>query len=163
MTRTTAPVILGGRLRGLRLVVPPGLDTRPTRAAVREAVFGMLGEALEGARVLDLYAGSGAFGLEALSRGAAHVTFVEQAPRALAALRANLAASHAEPGEFSLLAADCQRFVPPEGQSWDLVLADPPYALRDPLPAAVCGPPALAAHGRLLVECSSARIAPVAL
>jgi 16S rRNA (guanine966-N2)-methyltransferase len=158
-----APVISGGRLRGLQLVVPPGLDTRPTRAAVREAMFGMLGDLVVEARVLDLYAGSGALGLEALSRGAKHVTFVEQAPRALSALRSNLAAARVTPGQFTLLATDCQHLLPPAGTGYDIVIADPPYALRDPVPASACRPSVLAADGRLLVECSSARIPPVTL
>jgi len=163
MTRSSAPTISGGRLRGLRLQVPPGLDTRPTRAAVREAMFGMLGDVVMGARVLDLYAGSGALGLEALSRGARHVTFVEHAPRAIAALRANVQAAHLATDEWSLLIVDCQRIVPPAGARYDLVLADPPYALFDPVPAVVCAPPVLAPSARLLAECSSARIAPVVL
>jgi 16S rRNA (guanine966-N2)-methyltransferase len=162
-TNSSSPAIIGGRLRGLRLEVPAGLDTRPTRAAVREAMFGMLGEAVCGASVLDLYAGSGALGLEALSRGARHVTFVEQAPRALAALRLNLRAARLAPEEWTLLVADCQRFVPPQGARYDLVLADPPYALRDPVPPSACTPAVLAPGGRLLAECSSARIAPVVL
>ncbi len=163
MIRSSSPTISSGRLRGLRLAVPPGLDTRPTRAAVREAMFGMLGDLVAGARVLDLYAGSGALGLEALSRGATHVTFVERAPRAVAALRANAEAARLRPDEWSLLVADCQRIVPPAGAQYDLVFADPPYALFDPVPAAACQAPVFAPEARLLAECSSARIAPVVL
>src|SRR5579859_1944240 len=83
--------VIAGELGGRRLRSPRGEATRPTSGRVREALFSMLGE-IDGARVLDLFAGSGALGIEALSRGAASATFVEHAPPALAALRANLAA-----------------------------------------------------------------------
>src|SRR6185295_5984670 len=82
--------IVAGRWRGRRLVAPRGRDTRPTSDRVREALFSILGP-LEGERVLDLFAGSGALGLEALSRGAASATLVERAPAALRALRDNVA------------------------------------------------------------------------
>src|SRR5947209_1627120 len=81
--------VIAGELGGRRLRSPRGEATRPTSERVREAVFSMLGE-LGGLRVLDLFAGSGALGIEALSRGAAAATFVERSPRALAALRANI-------------------------------------------------------------------------
>ena len=83
--------VIAGELGGRRLQTARGDATRPTAERVREALFSMLGE-LDGAVVLDLFAGSGALGIEALSRGAARATFVERAPRALAALRANIAA-----------------------------------------------------------------------
>jgi 16S rRNA (guanine966-N2)-methyltransferase len=83
--------VIAGRFRGRRLTAPRGSGTRPTADRVREALFSMLGE-IEGASVLDLFAGTGALGIEALSRGAASAVFVERDPAALAALRANLAA-----------------------------------------------------------------------
>jgi 16S rRNA (guanine966-N2)-methyltransferase len=81
--------VVAGRLGGRRLRAPRGAGTRPTSEKVREALFAMLG-AVDGARVLDLFAGTGALGIEALSRGAAAAVFVEHDPRALAALSANL-------------------------------------------------------------------------
>ena len=85
--------VVAGSARGRRLQTPPGLDVRPTTDRVREATFNALGSmgVVDGARVLDLFAGSGALGIEALSRGAEHVTFVDTSPRALEAVRANLA------------------------------------------------------------------------
>src|SRR5437764_414764 len=83
--------IVAGVLGGRRIVAPPGRGTRPTSDRVREALFSILGaDAVEGARVLDLFAGSGALGIEALSRGAASATFVESDPRAAAAIDRNL-------------------------------------------------------------------------
>jgi 16S rRNA G966 N2-methylase RsmD len=101
------------------------------------------------------------------------VTFVEQSPRALAALRRNLAAAAQAAGRFPeapgdaagtlVLAGDGTRFLPPPGACFDIVLADPPYALFDPLPESVCRAPALAPGARVLLECAAARIAPVRL
>src|SRR3954447_9655647 len=88
--------VIAGTYGGRRLRAPAGTDTRPTSDRVREALFSVLGERVEGARVLDLFAGSGALGIEALSRGAAGATFVDSAPAALKAVRANLAALGAE-------------------------------------------------------------------
>lgn len=157
----TAPVIAGGRLRGVRLEVAGQGVTRPIRTRVREALFSIVAARLPGARVLDLYAGSGALGLEALSRGAAHATFVERDPRALACLRRNLAACRLAAHEHELRVADAQSFVPLEPVH--LVLADPPFALRDPLAPALLAPGALVPGGLLVLEQPSERIAPLAL
>jgi len=154
-------VICGGRLRGVRLAVPPGLSTRPTRSRVREALFSIVAAQLPGARVLDLYAGSGALGLEALSRGAAHATFVERDARAVACLRRNIAACRLQPQEHALLVADAQGLLPT--QPFDLVLADPPFALRDPVPPALRRAGALAEGGLLVLEQPGERIAPLRL
>ena len=155
----TTPVIHGGRLRGLKLAVPEGRSTRPTRSRVREALFSIVAPRLAGARVADLYAGSGALGLEALSRGAAHVTFVEHEARALSCLRRNLQAARLAPEQYTLLTSDAQRLQadPP----FDLVLVDPPFALREPLPPALLQPGALAAGALLVLEQPSERIAPL--
>ncbi len=120
--------VIAGRLGGRRLAAPRGLDTRPTSDRVREALFMAL-EPLEGLRVVDLYAGSGALGIEALSRGAAHADFVDSDARALAALRANLEALELRgvsrvwrlplPGGLARLAGAIA--------AADLVLLDPPY------------------------------------
>ncbi|MQA14116.1 MAG: 16S rRNA (guanine(966)-N(2))-methyltransferase RsmD [Pseudonocardiaceae bacterium] len=138
MTRIVAGVA-GGR----RLQVPPG-GTRPTSERVREAVFSTLQSRvdLDGARVLDLYAGSGALGLEALSRGAAHVRFVESDRRAATILRRNVDALGLPGGEVTVGAVETVLRSGPRsdpGQAYDVVLADPPYALAGGALAAALG------------------------
>ena len=159
MSRPSAPVISGGSLRGLRLQVPPGLSTRPTRALVRQALFSMLGERVRDAEVLDLYAGSGALGLEALSRGAARATFVESDPRALAALRHNIATCRLPVERAEVAGLEVARWQPPQGRSFDIVLADPPYALRGPLPEVLQQSGVLSADAWLILEGPQSRIA----
>ena len=119
--------IIAGEWRGRPIEAPPGMATRPTADRVRETLFSMLTSRLgsfEDLRVADLFAGSGALGLEALSRGAAHATFVESAPQAIAALRRNAdklgAADRAQLLSVSALAL-------PRSQPFDLIFADPPY------------------------------------
>jgi len=118
-------------------VAPGGSDTRPTTDRVRESIFNALGsiEAMTGARAIDLFAGSGAMGIEALSRGASTVTFVERDPVALDALRANLeatgVASH-DPGVARVVAGDaldwCRSHASGDPSGWwDVALCDPPY------------------------------------
>src|SRR5581483_3845711 len=104
--------IVAGTWRGRTLIAPPGTSTRPTADRVRQALFDMLLHApwggrdtIEGATVLDVFAGTGAFGLEALSRGAAHASFIEHDHAALAALRVNIAACRAQE-RCSVLAID---------------------------------------------------------
>jgi 16S rRNA (guanine966-N2)-methyltransferase len=121
--------VVSGSAGGRRLVTPAGSDTRPTSDRVREATFNALGslDALAGARVLDLFAGSGALGIEALSRGAAHVTFVDPDRAARAAVEANLATcGFADRGR--VVATTAERFLADPGERWDLALLDPPYA-----------------------------------
>ena len=125
--------IVAGAWRGRTLTVPPGQTTRPTADRVRQALFDMLlhapwgGRALiEGAHVLDAFAGTGALGLEALSRGAAHATFVEQDRAALAALRVNIAACRATE-RCTVEAGDLLRL--PAGSGFGLIFLDPPYGL----------------------------------
>ena len=123
--------VVSGDLGGRKLVTPSGSDTRPTSDRVREAMFNSLFslDAIEGARVLDAFAGSGALGIEALSRGALHATFVESGRDALAALRENLetlqldAQGRVVPGNAL---AHLERAAA-EGHHYDLVLLDPPY------------------------------------
>jgi 16S rRNA (guanine966-N2)-methyltransferase len=119
--------IIGGSLRNSRLEVPelPGL--RPTPERVRETLFNWLAPVLDGARCLDLCAGTGALGIEALSRGAASVQFVERDAQAAQALRANLARLKAAGGQVAMLEA--QAFLRGAGQPYDLVFLDPPFAL----------------------------------
>jgi len=123
--------ITSGLLRNRRFQVPER-EVRPTMEAVREAVFSALGGSCEGWRVLDLFAGSGALGLEAWSRGAESVTFVEQSPQVFAVLRKNIAELETEGlGETRCIKADALRWSERAGERFDLILADPPYDLPD--------------------------------
>ena len=119
--------IVAGAARGRRLVAPKGEDTRPTADRAKEALFASLQSVLVDARVLDLFAGSGALGLEALSRGAAGVTFVERDRAALQAIATNIAAVGL-PGT-EVVAQPVARALAQElpGAPFDLVLLDPPY------------------------------------
>lgn len=128
LARTAVTRIVSGNWRGRRLVVPAGTDVRPTAERVREAWLSILAPEIAGARVLDLFAGSGALGLEALSRGAAHATFVEMHASPLAALRANIASLDAA-GQSTVHRADAVRFVASLAPAaFDVALADPPFA-----------------------------------
>ncbi len=117
--------VVAGRFGGRRIEAPPGRDTRPTSDRVREALFSILGPAVEGARVLDLYAGSGALGIEALSRGASSATFVDSAPRAVAAVRRNLESLGVE---ATVERADAVSWLKRGSATFDLVFLDPPYS-----------------------------------
>ncbi len=123
---------MAGTARGRRLEAPEGTTTRPTGDRVREAVFNSLHSlgAIEDASVLDLYAGSGALGIEALSRGAARATFVDTDRRSIAAIEANLAATGlADRAEVVRADADSVLVrAAAEGRRWDLALLDPPYS-----------------------------------
>jgi 16S rRNA (guanine966-N2)-methyltransferase len=129
--------IVAGEFRSRRLVAPAGADTRPTSDRAREALFAMLGD-VKGDRALDCFAGSGALGLEALSRGAASCTFVERDRAALDALRANVAALGVG-DRAGVRAGDVRRALRADaaaGRQYDLILIDPPYRmLLDVLPA----------------------------
>lgn len=122
--------ITAGEHRGRRIRSPKGLGTRPTSDLLRQAIFNVVGIRIQGARVLDLYAGTGALGLEALSRGAAEATFVERARSALASLRANLAtlgvAARSRVVAHDALAA--LEVLARAGERFDCVFLDPPYA-----------------------------------
>lgn len=121
--------IIAGRWRGHRLKPVKGRGVRPTSDRVREAWMAAMGGELVGARVLDLFAGSGALGLEALSRGASQVVFVERSRGALRILRANLDQLGARE-ECKVVAGDAMAFARRlEGGAFDLVLADPPYGI----------------------------------
>jgi 16S rRNA (guanine966-N2)-methyltransferase len=115
--------IVAGEFKGRRLRMPRGAPTRPTADRVREALFSMLGD-VSGARVLDLYAGSGALGIEALSRGAESAVFVERDQRAVAAIQANLDAVGAN---AELRRQDALGFLARADGTFDLVFCDPPY------------------------------------
>jgi 16S rRNA (guanine966-N2)-methyltransferase len=146
--------ITGGELGGRRLRVPKA-GVRPTTGKVREAIFSMLGS-VEGARVLDLFCGSGALGIEALSRGAAEATLVDTKP---AAARRNL--EELDLAERArTIRSDAARFLRRgEPRSFDLVLCDPPYRLADRLAADLVQliPRVLAEGGRVMLESSPER------
>ncbi|MGN9907238.1 16S rRNA (guanine(966)-N(2))-methyltransferase RsmD [Phytohabitans sp. LJ34] len=126
--------IVAGTLGGRRIAAPVGDRTRPTSDRVREALFSSLESMvdLEGARVADLYAGSGAVGLEALSRGASHVLLVESDARVARVVRQNIAALGVGPAARLVTAKVSGALADgPEGGAYDVVFADPPYAAPD--------------------------------
>ncbi len=122
--------VIAGEYRGVPLHAPAGLKVRPTQGKVRLALFNILSPRLPGARVLDLFAGSGSLGIEALSRGAAEALFIEQARPALDALRANLDRLAAG-DRAAVVAGDALRLLarpePPAVCPFDIILLDPPY------------------------------------
>lgn len=128
--------ITGGTLRSRRVPTPPGRAVRPTPSRVKEALFSILAGRVADARVLDLFAGTGALGFESLSRGAAHVTFVERDRPTAEALRAS-ARSLGVAERCAVIHAPAERAVTALEGRFDLVFADPPYA--EPYPAAAFG------------------------
>lgn len=148
--------VISGQLGGRRLRTLPGRTTRPTSDRVKEALFNILGPSLEGARVLDLFAGSGSLGIEALSRGAREAVFVERDSRARVLVRTNLDATglglRARLLGVEALAALDQ--LAAEGASFDLVFLDPPYGmgLLEPALKVLAGGRLLDAGARLVAE-----------
>lgn len=141
--------VIGGEWGGRQLVKPRGGDLRPTSDKVREALFSVLGD-VGGARVLDLYCGTGALGLEALSRGAAESTFVDTRTATVARNLQALA-----PGaRASLVRKDARAFLAGCGERYDLIFCDPPYKLADRLGPSLTKPllACLAQTGRLVTE-----------
>jgi 16S rRNA (guanine966-N2)-methyltransferase len=118
--------IITGKAKGRRLVAPDTPDTRPVTDRAREAVFSMIGAWVDNASVLDLYAGSGSFGLEALSRGARNVTFVENRHRALESLRKNIQTVGLG---GTVVTSKVQDFLARSGGMFDLVFIDPPWLM----------------------------------
>jgi 16S rRNA (guanine966-N2)-methyltransferase len=153
--------IIGGAAGSRRLTTPAGRATRPTSDRVREGLFSSLGGDLSGRSFLDLYAGSGAVGLEAASRGAASVVLVERDPKAVRAVRANLA-TLALP-DAVVRADDVTRFLrEPAGRSFDVVYVDPPYADSvDAVLALLAGGGWVATDGVVVVERDSRATPPV--
>jgi 16S rRNA (guanine966-N2)-methyltransferase len=152
--------IVAGSLGGRRLAAPPGPHTRPTSDRVREALFSALESlaGLAGARFADLYAGSGAVGLEAYSRGAEHVLLVESDPKAARVARANIAALGAT-GRVTLVRDTVARALQQKEDPYRIVFADPPYAVPDEeisaMLAALAGGGWLAADAVVVVERST--------
>jgi 16S rRNA (guanine966-N2)-methyltransferase len=146
--------VIAGSRKGHKLVAPRGHDTRPTSDRVRENVFNLVGP-LDGARVLDLFAGSGALGIEALSRGAVTAVFVERDQEAVRTIERNL--DHLRLTGARVVHGDVLRTIAQEataGAKYDLVLVDPPYGMLTEIQPrlALHLPPLLAADGLLVVE-----------
>lgn len=121
--------IVAGRHKGLRLFTPEkGAPTRPTTDRAREGLFSSLASEVPGSSFLDLFSGTGANGLEALSRGAERVVLVEKHPKALRCIRKNLGLVGSPP-EVELVAQTVERYLETTSESFDLVFADPPFAL----------------------------------
>ena len=155
--------VIAGAYGGRRLQAPPGRGTRPTSDRVREALFSILGARVEDAAVLDLFAGSGALGLEALSRGATSATFVDSAPAAIRVLRANLETLGAA---AEIVRADAPRWLSAargEARQYSLVFLDPPYGRAGELGAVLSDalPGVLAPEALVVTE--SDRRAPLTL
>jgi 16S rRNA (guanine966-N2)-methyltransferase len=122
--------VIAGSARGLRLTAPKDPRTRPISDKVKESLFGVVGDKVVGARVLDLYAGSGAIGIEALSRGAAQVAFVERGRPVVAVIRENLERTGLA-DRAKVHATSVEAFLGhPPSEAWDVAVLDPPYAER---------------------------------
>ncbi|MBI3993153.1 MAG: 16S rRNA (guanine(966)-N(2))-methyltransferase RsmD [Candidatus Lambdaproteobacteria bacterium] len=151
--------IVAGALGGRRIKAPPGRGTRPTAERVREGVFSMLTHRLDfdGLCVLDLFAGSGAYGIEALSRGARHATFVESHRRTAQGIRDNLRALALPAARWTVIDGSAERYLDklPPGEPWRAIFVDPPYAAgaydRVLRALAVC--PRVAPQALVVVEC----------
>ena len=149
--------IIAGSRKGHSIAAPKGLDTRPTSDGTREAVFNIVAPWVEDADVLDLFAGSGAMGLEALSRGAARAVFVEADPAACRTIERNLDKLRLTGAE--VLCRDVARGLASETRTYDLVFCDPPYAERDHQTLARYLPRLLADDGLLVFE-TAAKVEP---
>jgi 16S rRNA (guanine966-N2)-methyltransferase len=150
--------VIAGTLRGRRLKVPSWEGLRPTSDKLRETLFNILAAEIAGARVLDGYAGTGAVGIEALSRGAAHVTFVERDPRAVSLIESNLAACAIQ-GGYTIHRGDVAsvvRQMDPD-VAFDLVFLDPPYEVEDVSNALEAVESRLSEKGRVVLERATRR------
>ena len=151
-------IVIAGHYKGRRLKTPSWEGLRPTSDKLRETLFNVLATRVEGARVLDGYAGTGAIGIEALSRGAAHVTFIEMNRRAAALIEENLAACGAE-GGYTVRCADIAAAMDalPAADAFDLILLDPPYDLEDVTVALDAAARRVAAGGLVVLERATRR------
>ena len=148
--------VISGQFRGRRLAAVPGEGTRPTADKVKESMFNMLGPYFDGGQALDLYAGTGALGIEAVSRGMVHATLVDKAYPAIKTIKANLAVTKAE-DQFTVIKAPVGKALAQLGESdqqFDLIMADPPYAKQEVLAqlAQIHELNLLAPGGRVLLE-----------
>ena len=152
--------IITGTLKGRRLVAPPGQSVRPTSDRLRETLFNVLGDSIVGARVLDAFAGTGAIGIEALSRGAVHATFVESDPRVIRVLSENVRACGVADA-CAIIRADFLRLRRSAGH-FELTLLDPPYDIDDLAAVLDVAAATVAPNGRLVLEHSRRRASPEA-
>ena len=150
--------IIAGRYKGRRLATPTWAGLRPTSDKLRETLFNILGPAIRAARVLDGYAGTGAVGIEALSRGAAHVSFVEKDPRAIALIEANLArcglgTPQRPDNRYAIIRAwfaDVEKWL---GEAaFDVIFLDPPYGAEALVGALAAAEPLVGSETRLVIE-----------
>ena len=153
--------VIAGRYKGRRLKAPTWEGLRPTSDKLRETLFNILAPRIAGARVQDGYAGTGAVGIEALSRGAAHVTFVEQDRRAAALTAANLAACGVA-ADYTIETGDTAVLLRrSRAAAFDLIWLDPPYDSADTLEALDAAAAALAPEGLVILERATRREPPV--
>ena len=150
--------VIAGRFKGRRLKSPSWEGLRPTSDKVRETLFNVLAPRIEGAHVLDGYAGTGAVGIEALSRGAAHVTFIEKDRRATALIGENLAACGVE-GGYTIRCAEVAAALDalPATDAFDLILLDPPYDIVNVSAALETAASHVAAGGLVVLERATRR------
>ncbi|MDD5747984.1 MAG: 16S rRNA (guanine(966)-N(2))-methyltransferase RsmD [Actinomycetota bacterium] len=120
--------VIAGKAKGTKLCAPEGMFVRPLLDRVKESIFSIIGESVEGEDILDLYAGSGSFGIEALSRGAAHVDFVERDERAISSLRMNLGRTHFE-SKARVVKANLPAGLGRVRGPYDLIFVDPPFRI----------------------------------
>ena len=153
--------IIAGKWKGRPLKSPQWEGLRPTSDRLRETLFNVLAPRIGGARVLDGYAGTGAIGIEALSRGAAHVTFVERDPRAAKLIEANLATLTDRANDRVIIRADfAQAAAQLVGDPFDLIIVDPPYAHDSAARALAAARPLAGPSTRVVVEHASRDAAP---
>ena len=155
--------IVAGTWKGRTLKSPTWDGLRPTSDRLRETLFNILGPSITGARVLDGYAGTGAIGLEALSRGAAHVTFVERDARAVRLMETNLAALEASINRAIIRADFMTAAGRLAGEPFDLIILDPPYAHDAAAAALAAAAPLAGASTRVVVEHATRFAAPAAV
>ncbi len=122
--------IVAGRYKGRKLQAGKDLAIRPTTDRVKEYIFQILDEYIIGKNVVDIFAGSGSLGLEALSRGARHITFVEKSRRSVAVLEKNLAALEIPADQYTIIQQTAEMFVQANRQEFDIYLLDPPFAIE---------------------------------
>lgn len=150
------PRIIAGTHRGMNLFTPPGNASRPTSDRAKEALFSMIGDDIEGMRVLDVFAGSGQISFEALSRGAQHATLIERDRDAIAAIKKNIAKTHFG-DRVALMAGDCRRHVEVlkrRHERFDFIYVDPPWTSADVLASQIRRdiPALLTDDGLLVIE-----------
>jgi 16S rRNA (guanine(966)-N(2))-methyltransferase RsmD len=143
--------IIAGELKGRRLETPDWAGLRPTSDRLRETLFNVLAPSVRGARVLDGFAGTGAVGIEALSRGAAHVTFVERDPRAVRLIQGNLSRCGVN-DRYAIIRAGFADASAKLDEGWDIVFLDPPYGQAELDGALAAAEPLVGRSGILVVE-----------